>query len=274
MNSGTIMGMTLSAVISLGSVAVAFGQTPTPTLTPQDEPDFIVPARPTVSNPAEFQRPGVLQLEVGVNSSTSIQQDVPVALRFAISRRVLVEFDLDSPYSVRGPLGSRQTGWGDGQLGLQVVVQHEDRSRPGFAIAYYIKVPTASARRGLGTGKADHSLVGLVSKTVRKTTVDFNAIYLLAGRTLRNSHTSSGQGAFAVTQKLNKRFGIQGELSGSSRNDRQPGAMFGLGVATYQINRRMIIDGGVRMGLTPDAAHVGFVAGVTLGVANLYKHRH
>ena len=28
-----------------------------------DEPDFIVPARPTASNPGEFQRPGVLQLE-------------------------------------------------------------------------------------------------------------------------------------------------------------------------------------------------------------------
>ncbi len=31
-----------------------------------DEPDFIVPSRPTVSNPAEFQKPGVLQLEVGL----------------------------------------------------------------------------------------------------------------------------------------------------------------------------------------------------------------
>jgi hypothetical protein len=34
-----------------------------------DEPDFIVPSRPTVSNPAEFQKPGVLQLEVGYNAN-------------------------------------------------------------------------------------------------------------------------------------------------------------------------------------------------------------
>ena len=35
----------------------------------EDEPDLIEPARPGVSNPAEFQRPGVLQLEYGYDGS-------------------------------------------------------------------------------------------------------------------------------------------------------------------------------------------------------------
>src|SRR6266550_6563603 len=53
-----------------------------------DEPDFIVPSRPTVSNPAEFQKPGVLQLEIGYNANFhspgfQLQQDLPLALRFA-----------------------------------------------------------------------------------------------------------------------------------------------------------------------------------------------
>jgi hypothetical protein len=70
----------------------------------QSGPDFIVPARPTVSNPAEFQKPGVLQLEVGYNANfrapgIHLQQDMPLALRFAVSRRVLLEFDGDSPSS-------------------------------------------------------------------------------------------------------------------------------------------------------------------------------
>src|SRR5436190_4124989 len=270
MSCVSISTMTVSATIALISAAAAFGQASTPT----PEPDFIVPARPTVSNPAEFQRPGVLQLEIGANSVSSIQQDVPLSLRLAVSRRILIEFDMDSPYSSRTPLGIRHTGWGDMQLGIQGVIQHENHSRPGLAIAYFIKVPTASPRRGLGTGRADHSLVGLVSKTVRRTTIDFNAIYLLAGRPLRNGHASSGQAAFALTQMLNKRVGIQGEISGSGRNDFQPAAVYGLGVATYQLNRRMIIDGGVRFGLTPDAPRVGVVAGITLGIAKLYNRHH
>jgi hypothetical protein len=245
-----------------------------------NEPDFIVPARPTVSNPAQFQRPGVLQLEIGYDAnfnsrgSFNTQQDVPLALRFAVSKRFLVELDTDSPYSLKDPFGLTETGFGDTQLGIQAVLQKENESRPGVAFAYYIKLPTADENKGLGTGRIDHNFIGLFSKTVKKTTVDFNAIYLLAGKTSDNGHSSSGQGALAVTQNLTKRFGVQGEVSRTSRNDEQPGAMFGLGVVTYQVNRRAVLDSGVRFGLTPFAPRVGVVAGITLGIANLYKRHH
>jgi hypothetical protein len=63
-------------------------------------------------------------------------------------------------------------------------------------------------------------------------------------------------------------------LSGFTRNDAQAGAMFALGVVTYQVNRRLVFDGGVRAGLTPEAPRVGAVAGLTVGIADLYrKHR-
>src|SRR4051795_2262259 len=95
----------LLIVFSSATVANINAQAPSPT--PDDEPDFIVPARPTVSNPAEFQRPGVLQLEAGYNANFdstgnfSIQQDMPLALRFAVNRRLLIEIDIDSPYSLK-----------------------------------------------------------------------------------------------------------------------------------------------------------------------------
>lgn len=253
---------------------------PSPSPSPDDEPDFIVPARPTVSNPAEFQRPGVLQLELGYNSNFdargnfNVQQDVPLAIRFAVNRRFLIELDTDSPFSMKDSSGVTRTGAGDTQLGIQAVLLPETKSRPGVAIAYYIKLPTADENKGLGTGRVDHNFIGLVSKTVGNTTVDFNAIYLLAGMTSSNGHTSSGQGALAVSQKITKRLGLQGEISGYSRNDEQPGAMLGLAVATYQINRRIVIDGGIRFGLTPDTPKAGVVAGVTFGIASLYKRRH
>src|SRR5258707_12828341 len=84
-----------------------------------DEPDFIVPSRPTVSNPAEFQKPGVLQLEFGFNSNfnapgASSTYDFPLALRFAVSRRLLLEFDGDNPLS-QNSAGVRTTGTGDTQ---------------------------------------------------------------------------------------------------------------------------------------------------------------
>jgi Putative MetA-pathway of phenol degradation len=268
-----------TALLCLAACATARAQTPTPTPQPadDDEPDFIVPARPTASNPAEFQRPGVLQLEYGFNGNWrapggASEVDTPLALRFAVSRRLLLEFDGDTPLSQSSD-GTRTTGEGDTQLGVQAVLQHETKARPGVALAYYVKLPTASAAKGLGTGRVDHFLIALVSKNISKTTVDFNAIYLLAGRTTDDGHASSAQAAVAASRNVTKRFGVQGELSGFTRNDAQPGAMFTLGVVTYQVNRRLVFDAGVRAGLTPEAPRVGAVAGLTVGVADLYKHR-
>ena len=267
---------TILAFLTLSAIA-ANAQTVTPSPTPEDdEPEFIVPARPTVSNPAEFQKPGVLQLESGYNgyyrsSDFLSQHDAPLALRFAVNRRILLELNTDSPFSIKDRSGFRQTGAGDTQLGIQAVLQPENKTRPGIALAYYIKLPTASKEKNLGTGRVDHNFIGLFSKTIDKTTIDFNAIYLLAGRTSSNGHASSGQAAFAVTQAITKKFGIQGEISGLSRNDEQNGAMFALGVITYKIGKRVSLDTGARFGLTKDAPRFGIVAGITVGVANLYK---
>jgi hypothetical protein len=270
-------GVFCFGILACASVAV-YSQTPSPT--PDEESEFIVPARPSVSNPAQFQRPGVLQLEIGTTANFRArngyrdQQDVPMALRFAVSRRILIELDTDSPYSPKELSGVRETGAGDTQLGIQAVILPESETRPGIALAYYIKLPTADERKGLGTGRVDHSFVGLFSKTTKRTTVDLNAVYLLAGSTLNRGHSSSGQAALALTQSLTKRFGVQGEISGNTRNDEQRGVMQALGVATYQISRRAVVDGGVRFGLTPFAPKVGVVAGITFGIANLYRSHH
>jgi hypothetical protein len=53
----------LAWVVALSLVAVLGGfaaKVQAQDQTIPDEPDFIVPSRPTVSNPAEFQEPGIL----------------------------------------------------------------------------------------------------------------------------------------------------------------------------------------------------------------------
>ncbi len=248
----------------------------------EDAPDeakkaaFIVPARPTASSPAEFQRPGVLQLAYGYNSNflargTPTEQDLPLALRFAVSRRLLVEFDTDTLLTQTSPDGRRETGLGSTLLGAQWVIQHQTKAKPAVSFAYYIKVPTASSVKGLGTGRVDHNFIGLVSKNIGSITVDFNAIYLFAGRAGRTGHASSGQGALAFSRSLTKKLGGSLEISGFSRNDTQPGALFGLAGIGYQMNRRFSVYTGVRFGLTPEAPRVGYQGGVTVGIGNLYK---
>src|SRR5215475_14804210 len=197
---------------------------------PDSEQDFIVPARPTFSNPAEFQKPGTLQLEYGYNANfhapgISVAQDTPLALRFAANSRFLLELDSDLVISQSLPGGLRATGYGDMQLGIQGVLEHEKESRPGISVAYYVKLPTASSSKGLGTGRVDQNFVALVSKKFGQNVVDFNAIYLLAGSAIERGRASSAQGAIAFSHNLTRRAGVQGEVSGFSRNDLQPGAV-------------------------------------------------
>ena len=52
------------------------------------------------------------------------------------------------------------------------------------------------------------------------------------------------------------------------------GAMFALGAVTYQVNRRLVLDSGMRFGLTHDTPRAGFFAGMTVGLANLYRRHH
>ncbi|MBZ5553412.1 MAG: transporter [Acidobacteriia bacterium] len=243
-----------------------------------EEPDFIVPARPTVSNPAEFQRPGVLQLEMGYNSNfhargVRSELDTPMAIRFAASRRILLEFDSDNVISQVNSDGFRMTSVGDTQIGIQGVAGHESHSRPGIAFAYYLKLPTASSAKGLGTGRVDHNFIGFVSKKIGNTTLDFNAVYLLAGRQGRAGLASSGQAALAASYNVTRKFVLEAEFSGFSRNDIQSGAIFGLGVIAYQVNRRLVFDAGIRTGFTRGSPRVGALAGLTVGVADFFK-RH
>ncbi|MGI8656769.1 MAG: transporter [Pyrinomonadaceae bacterium] len=243
-----------------------------------DEPEFIVPSRPTVSNPAEFQKPGVLQLEYGYDANFRADdfrtmQRTPLALRFAISRRFLFELDNDNLLSQTPVDGLRTIGVGDTQLGLQGVAIHETPDHPALAFAYYIKLPSASVAKNLGTGRVDHSFITLVSKKVSKTTIDFNAIYLLTGRQNERGYASSGQAAVAFSRNVCEKIGVQGELSGQSRNDMQSGEVFALGAATYQLNRRAVFDAGLRFGLNAAAPRFGVFAGVTFGIADFYKSR-
>lgn len=250
-----------------------------PAAKPADEDeDLIKPGRPGVASHAEIQKPGVLQLEGGYDANFRAeefraQQDVPLTLRFAAARRLLLALNLDALFSETNTEGVRMTGLGDVRLGVQAVAFGDAETRPALAFAYYVKLPSASEGKGLGTGRVDHKILLLLSKKVGKTEVDFNLAYLNVGREEGGGRKSGGQAALSASVELNRDFGLQGELAGQSEDDVQPRGVFALGALTYKVSRRLQLDAGVRFGLNASAPRVGVFAGVTVAVADLYK-RH
>jgi hypothetical protein len=245
----------------------------------EEEEDFIKPSRPGIANPAEIQKAGVLQLEYGYDANFRAaefrtDQSAPLTLRFAASRRLLLEADLDTIKSETDETGMRQTGIGDTRLGFQVVALHDTEQHPALAFAYYINLPTASKEKGLGTGRVDHKVVLLLSKKIGQTDVDFNTALLVVGHEdVMNRWVNGGQFALSFSREFENHFGLEGELSGQSKDDEQPKGLFALGALTYKVNRRLIFDAGMRFGLNADAPRVGVFAGVSVGVADLYKKK-
>jgi hypothetical protein len=242
----------------------------------EEEEEFIKPSRPGVANPAEIQKAGVLQVEYGYDANfrsreLHTEQSAPLALRFAATSRLLLELDLDTFKSETGEATRvRETGIGDTQLGIQVVALKDTAAHPALAFAYYVKLPTASEAKGLGTGRYDHKLVFLLSKKVGQMDFDFNGAYLNFGREDGAGRESGGQAAFSLSREFENNFGLEGELSGQSLDEAQPRGVYALTALTYKVNRRLQLDGGVRFGLTSDAPHTAVFAGMTIGVADFF----
>jgi hypothetical protein len=243
-----------------------------------EEEKFIEPSRPNVANPAEFQKPGVLQVEYGYDANFRgedfrWQQTVPLTVRFAAGKRLLFDFNIDTIISEKPEMQQRETGVGDTRVGVQVLALEDTERHPALAFAYYVKVPTASFEKELGTGRTDHKIVALLSKKVGETDIDFNVAYLNVGREENDRRASGGQAALSLTRKFKNNFGLIGELAGQSEDDILPCGIFALGAVTYKFNKRVQFDAGMRFGLNKEAPRVGVFAGITVGVADFFKKK-
>ncbi|HEY0083688.1 MAG TPA: transporter [Pyrinomonadaceae bacterium] len=244
------------------------------------EEEFIKPSRPSLANPAEIHKASVLQVEYGYEANfhsreLRTEQSAPLALRFAATSRFLLELDLDTFKSETDEVTrARETGVGDTRLGLQFVALKETARHPAAAFAYYVKLPTASEEKELGSGRYDHKLVFLLSKKVGQVDFDFNAAYLNHGREAGEGRESGGQAALSFSREFENNFGFEGELSGQSLDEAQPRGVYALTALTYQVNRRLRFDSGLRFGLTPAAPRVGVFAGLSVGVADVFGAHH
>ena len=237
-----------------------------------EEEEIIKPSRPDLADPAEFQRPGVLQVEYGFDAAFRAEEfrdqlRAPLTLRFAASRRLLLELDLDTFDSERDEeTRQRETGVGDTRLGAQVLAVEDGEGHPALAFAYIVKLPSASETKQLGTGRVDHRVVALVSKKLGETDVDFNIAYLNVGREDSERRASGGQAALSFTRELTDKFGLVGEVSGQSEEDLLPRGIYPLGGVTFKASERVQFDAGLRFGIGREAPRVGLFAGVTVGI--------
>ena len=243
----------------------------------EGEAPLIKTSRVTITNPAEFQKAGMLQLEYGYDAYYRaedfwMEQAGPLTLRFAATDRLLLALDVVTFISERheehDPL---ETSFGDTRLGFQVVALKQTPERPALSFAYYVKLPTGSEEKELSTGRVDHRFVALIGKKFGETSVDFNVALLTVGRPHERGWTTGGQAALAVSRSLGNGFGVVAELAGQTHKDLQPKGLYALGLVNYHVSHQLSVDAGVRFGLTDEAPPVGIVVGMTVGLFDFYQ---
>jgi len=240
----------------------------------QQKDSFIVPSRPTVSEPADIQRVGVLQLEFGLDAEFDAkefrnQQTTPLDLRFAALSRLLLDFQLEVVKSQVDRTDGRMTGVGDAIIGLQVVA-FKQTGYPTFAFAYHSKLPSASKEKMLGNGRVDHEALLLISDQLGGINLNINAAYLNVGRKDSGRRADGGLFSIALSHRFENHFGVFGELAGQSLELSLPRGVYPLGGVTYRVNPRLRFDVGLRFGIGAEAPRVSVVAGFVFGIADLY----
>lgn len=238
----------------------------------------VTPNRPGVADPADVTQTGVLEIEYGWERAFRSREfrTLRVAaglIRFGLTEDVELRLGMDNYLSQRSEdAKGRRSGVGDTSPGFKYRFLKQDELWPTLAFAYEIKVPSASRKKRLGSGRADHNLFFLASKEIFE--LDWELGYNLGwiGKERKRGFDDVHIWALSFSHPLFGPVGISGEIYGGPRVNRETPAVVSTDWAlTYALTSRVIFDLGVDIGLNSSARDITYFAGVTLSLVDLYR---
>jgi hypothetical protein len=243
----------------------------TPGLPPQQAID---PDRPDVTNGARIVETGLLQIEFGGQYTRAVPGQTAFASPF--TARIGLREWLEARIGTDGLLTqsdgvTRVTGLGNMQVGAKVRLWADADGAPLLSVLPAVNVPTASADKGLGSGRPDYTVALLTgSDFATHAHVDVNygigAIGSSAGAPHFAQHFASVSASDAISDNWNPYV----EAFWFSRQDAggRPVTSMDTG-AIYQIGMRYAVDGGVQIGLSENAPRFAAFGGVSMIVGDV-----
>lgn len=230
-----------------------------------------------ITDPGEMMAPGALELESrflrGFRSHEfNTRNELSTWVRFGLIERL--EFRLDASHYVSQrteEIPGRRSGVGDTSPGIAYQVLRSD-DWPALALAYEITLPTASRRKGLGSGRIDHTLSLLASDTIGDVEWEFNYFLGWIGREGRSGFDNSHLFALSFQRKILGPLGIVGEIYGAPRLNREtPGFASTDWTLTYALTPQVQLEAGVDVGLTRAAPDITYFTAIKIVLADLYR---
>jgi hypothetical protein len=245
-------------------------------LTAESPPIQVNPNRPTFATPGLTTQIGAIELEFGLQHSAFrggaglslspylLKLGLLESLEFRIGGNgVLRQTSSDQPSAI---------GFGDTAVGVQWCYLR-DSPVGQAAVQLTVKLPTASASRGLGSGKADTTLMLILSRDLGAFHVDANLLETWLGLPPAAGGGTARQtaGTVSITRTLDEQWSLTGELYSLEATPQNPFILSNLWAVAYKVSPSLVLDGGFDLGLSHGAQRVSLFAGLTLGVGR-FRH--
>ena len=232
------------------------------------------PNRPTVANPADISQYGVLELEYGWDQPAENDGSQAKSWGGLVKFGMLCDIELrwlTTSYQWLTQDGVTSSGIGDNSLGPQIRFYHQTKRVPVMAFSYSVKLPSADANKGLGSGRVDHTFTFLAGKDIATFHFDFNFNQFLIGRQDASGFDQNQELDLSFSHRIYRGLQFNGEFYGDNRlNKTTPEFASTLWALTYTITPRLVIDGGFEVGLTSGGPNLHAFVGATYSIANLY----
>jgi hypothetical protein len=232
-------------------------------------------AHAQVANPSQA---GKLSIQYGVTARDQPRnpaagkpsQKGTLTFNYYYTDRLSFGMDLDTFLSKRKKDDSRVTGYGNTLLNFGYDALKEGKRKPAVSFTYSVKLPTADAAKGLGTGRTDHQIMGSLTRSklglTQRTTLFANLGFNFAGLPAPETDRAKiGVMVLRLDRILDdpaatfKRYTFRSELNATSRGKQTPSEIFANNSLHIKFNDHYSFRATFRTGITSNSSRVGAV---------------
>jgi hypothetical protein len=246
--------MTRIAPLALAALAFASGCA--------GPPGRPTPQRPTFSRNTSTTAAGTTELEAGVLYEPGDYFDSPVTLKYGIQEETEL-FATMGAFQWRDTPGSDGEGIGDLFVGVRQRFIDVGADEPMVAYQLKTKLPTADENEALGTGQLDFFAAGILDYPIEQLWLTtFYELGVLGDPANGDPDIQHGL-AFASHFPIEEELGGYGELAGVFIPEHDEEKVFADAGLTYALTDGIVLDAGVAVGLSGDAANLQVLFGIT-----------
>jgi len=228
-------------------------------------PGWTFAARPLFTEDAGTAEKGSVEIELAFDHARDENRDkyyVPLfQIAYGLTERLEIAVGL--PYIFLDPKeGGKVDGLGDMYAYLKYRIWEEGTNYPALALRPFLKFPTASEKKGLGSEKTDFGLTAAFSESFVGFNLHLDGTYLVFGeKDVTDQFLLGVAGEFEIVKGFNlvSEFRYRNNFNSSRKDDP---ATF---MAGFQAEAAgAVFDAGLTLGLNNAAADYLFTVGVTL----------